>query len=46
MMALVLASVELRGQRLSLTPNAPARAQRDPALLEPVLEGCHGRRSP
>jgi len=37
--ALVLGTVELKGRRLSLAANSPARAERGRALLEPVLAG-------
>lgn len=37
--SLVLGTVELKGRRLSLAVNSPARAERGRALLEPVLTG-------
>jgi hypothetical protein len=40
--SLVLSTVELKGRRLSLAANSPARAERGRALLEPVLAGLVG----
>ena len=37
--SLVLGTVELKGRRLSLAANSPARAERGRAMLEPVLAG-------
>lgn len=37
--SLVLGTAELKGRRLSLAANSPARAERSRALLEPVLMG-------
>jgi hypothetical protein len=37
--SLVLGTVELKGRRLSLAANSPARAERGRAMLEPVLTG-------